>query len=77
MRQLIRIAAVAAAAAGFAGGAQGDVTSVHSSAHAIQPLQPGSQVPTVAVETIGGELVDLAALVRESGALLVFYRGGW
>ena len=24
-----------------------------------------------------GELVDLAALVRDRGALLVFYRGGW
>jgi len=68
---------VAAAATLFSSGARGDSTAVFSSPHDVEPLQPGARVPTVAVETVRGKLVDLAELVRESGALLVFYRGGW
>jgi hypothetical protein len=50
---------------------------VYASASEVEPLAPGSRVPSVRVETPRGEPVDVADLVRESGALLVFYRGGW
>jgi peroxiredoxin len=43
----------------------------------VEPLAPGARVPSVRVQTLLGEPVDLADLVREQGALLVFYRGGW
>lgn len=77
LQRVTRILAIGVTAALIAGGAHGTDTSVHASPHEIAPLQPGARVPTVALETVQGELVDLAELVRESGALLVFYRGGW
>ncbi len=49
----------------------------HPSAEAVQPLPVGSVVPAVRVKTVRGESVDLSRLVRDRGALLVFYRGGW
>lgn len=50
---------------------------VHASADAVQPLLPGSSVPSAQVRSVSGEAVDLATRVAEQGALLVFYRGGW
>jgi len=50
---------------------------VYASPEAVQPLAPGSRVPAVRVASLSGEPVDLAEQVRDSGALLVFYRGGW
>ena len=50
---------------------------VYPTADAVEPLTPGSSVPSVAVRTVAGETLDLAGLVAERGALLVFYRGGW
>ena len=50
---------------------------VYPSAEAAQPLQPGASVPSVSVHAADGSTVDLAKLTRKSGALLVFYRGGW
>jgi hypothetical protein len=50
---------------------------VHPSAQAVRPLQPGAAVPPVSVRTLDGSSVDLAKLVLKTGALLVFYRGGW
>ena len=50
---------------------------VYPSAEAAQPLQPGAAVPSVSVRALDGSTVDLAKLARSSGALLVFYRGGW
>ena len=50
---------------------------VFPDAASARPLQSGATVPSVEVKTLGGEAVDLAAITRESGALLVFYRGGW
>ena len=50
---------------------------VHPDPESVAPLPVGSRVPSVQVETVDGRVVDLAALVREQGALLVFYRGGW
>jgi hypothetical protein len=47
------------------------------SAHDVCPLLPGTPVPEVAVRTIDGSEVNLAHLVRERPAVLVFYRGGW
>ena len=49
----------------------------YPSAEAVKPLAVGRSVPQVAVRSVVGEPVDLAELVRERGALLVFYRGGW
>jgi hypothetical protein len=50
---------------------------VYPSAEAAQPLQPGASVPSVSVRAVDGATVDLSKLARKSGALLVFYRGGW
>ena len=50
---------------------------VYPSAEAAQPLQPGASVPSVSVHAVDGATVDLSKLARKSGALLVFYRGGW
>jgi hypothetical protein len=50
---------------------------VYDSPEAVEPLAPGASVPSVRVETVRGEPVDLAERMREQGALLVFYRGGW
>jgi len=50
---------------------------VYSSAEAVKPLAPGATVPSAQVESLDGDPVDLAELVRDRGALLVFYRGGW
>jgi hypothetical protein len=60
-----------AAASAWAGG------RVYDSPEAVEPLAPGASVPSVQVATVRGEPVDLAERVREQGALLVFYRGGW
>jgi len=49
----------------------------YPSAEAVKPLAVGASVPHVEVRSVAGEGVDLAQLVRERGALLVFYRGGW
>ncbi|MBW2400405.1 MAG: hypothetical protein JRG80_14175 [Deltaproteobacteria bacterium] len=53
------------------------VDRVYEAADAVQPLAPGSRVPSVQVVTMRGEPIDLAKQLRERGALLVFYRGGW
>ena len=50
---------------------------VYPSAEAAKPLQLGAKVPSVSVHAVDGSIVDLSKLVRKSGALLVFYRGGW
>jgi hypothetical protein len=50
---------------------------VYPSAEAAKPLRLGAKVPSVSVHAVDGSIVDLSKLVRESGALLVFYRGGW
>ncbi len=50
---------------------------VYPSAEAAQPLQPGASVPSVSVRAVDGATVDLSKLASKSGALLVFYRGGW
>lgn len=50
---------------------------VYPSADATRPLQPGASIPSVNVRALDGSFVDLSKLVRTSGALLVFYRGGW
>jgi hypothetical protein len=52
-------------------------TPIYPSADAAKPLQPGANVPSVSVHAVDGSAVDLAKLVSKSGALLVFYRGGW
>ncbi len=51
--------------------------TTHLSPEAAVPRAPGQVVPSASVQTVTGESVDLADLVRDEGALLVFYRGGW
>jgi hypothetical protein len=72
-----RLRPVLLAAAIFAAAAAHGEGRVHASAEAVTPLAVGSAVPSVRVRTVGGEPVDLAEQVKEAGALLVFYRGGW
>jgi hypothetical protein len=55
----------------------GAADTVFPNAEAAQPLQPGSAVPSVSVRAVDGSTADLAKLVSQTGALLVFYRGGW
>ena len=50
---------------------------VYPSAEAAQPLQPGATVPSVSVRAVDRSAADLSKLVSKTGALLVFYRGGW
>ncbi len=50
---------------------------VYPTAEAVEPRAPGSSVPSVTIRTVGGAPVDLLEVVRDRGALLVFYRGGW
>jgi hypothetical protein len=50
---------------------------VYASAQQVEPLAAGSSVPQARLTTVKGETVELAALLHECGALLVFYRGGW
>ena len=50
---------------------------VYPNADAAEPLQPGASVPSVSVRALDGSTVDLSKLASKSGALLVFYRGGW
>jgi len=50
---------------------------VYPTAEAVEPLTPGSSVPSVTVSSVRGKSVELSEIVRDRGALLVFYRGGW
>lgn len=50
---------------------------VYPNAEATKPLQAGASVPSACVQTVEGESLDLASTLRGTGALLVFYRGGW
>jgi hypothetical protein len=50
---------------------------VYPTPRAVEPLAPGTRVPSARVEAVHGGTVDLAEVVRNRGALLVFYRGGW
>ena len=50
---------------------------VYPNAKAVKPLSAGAQVPSARIKTVAGDPVDLAHLVQDRGALLVFYRGGW
>jgi hypothetical protein len=51
--------------------------TTHPSPEAAVPRAAGQLVPSARVQSVTGESVDLADLVRDEGALLVFYRGGW
>jgi hypothetical protein len=55
----------------------GAADRVYPRPEAVEPLAVGSQVPSVRVETVRGEQVDLREAMGNRGALLVFYRGGW
>ena len=70
----VGLAALLASSAPSAPWAEG---RVHSTPEAVQPLSVGARVPSARVESVRGEPVDLAEVVRKHGALIVFYRGGW
>jgi hypothetical protein len=59
------------------GGEAPPASRVYASAEDVQPLAAGQRVPSVSVVAVDGKAVDLAEVVRDRGALLVFYRGGW
>jgi hypothetical protein len=59
------------------GGEAPSASRVYASAEDVQPLAAGERVPSVRVVTVREKSVDLADVVRDHGALLVFYRGGW
>jgi len=50
---------------------------VYPNPESVEPLEAGAQVPSVEVATLDGDPVDLAEALRDRGALLVFFRGGW
>ena len=50
---------------------------VYPDPQSVEPLGVGARVPSAQILTIDGDEVDLADLVEDRGALLVFYRGGW
>ena len=50
---------------------------VYPNAESVEPRAVGTTLPSADLRNLDGEAVDLAKLVSESGALLVFYRGGW
>ena len=54
-----------------------ETPSVYPDAESVQPLTIGARVPKARLRSVAGAEVDLASLVAERGALLVFYRGGW
>lgn len=74
-RSVLRATAAAFALLLASGAAAQD--RVYPSPEAVEPLAAGQPVPSVQVETVGGDAIDLAEVVRNQGALLVFYRGGW
>ena len=51
--------------------------AVYDQPEKVEPLAPGSALPTAGLQTVAGGPVALTDLVRDQGALLVFYRGGW
>ena len=52
-------------------------SEVYPDAVSTRALEVGAKLPSVQITAIDGKQVELAELTRESGALLVFYRGGW
>lgn len=50
---------------------------VFANAESVQPLATGAMTPSAMVKTVTGEAVDLREVLKSTGALLVFYRGGW
>lgn len=41
------------------------------------PILVGSQVPSVLVQSVEGDSLDLREAVRAKPTILIFYRGGW
>jgi hypothetical protein len=73
VRLLLWATAVVFLVSGFARAAD----RVYPTPEAVEPLAAGAKVPSVRVETVRGEPVDLREVMGDRGALLVFYRGGW
>jgi len=61
----------------LAAGAASGADRIYPSAEEVEPLAAGDRVPVATVKTVSGDPLDLQERVRERGALLVFYRGGW
>jgi len=54
-----------------------DTGRVYPNAESVEPIAVGQSIPAVLVRSIDNEPFQLAKIARDSGALLVFYRGGW
>ena len=74
---ITRLIAWTTAAALLAAGAILAEDRVYPTASAVEPLAPGTRVPSARLKTVSGDPVELREVVDKRGALLVFYRGGW
>jgi len=74
---MARLLLGATAAVLLANGSVRAADRVYPTPEAAEPLAAGVQVPSVRVETVRGDPVELLEVMRDRGALLVFYRGGW
>ena len=80
MRSIVqgaRVLLCSTAAILLAAGSVQAESRVYPNPESVRPLEPGVQVPSASVKTVSGDSIDLAEALREHGALLVFYRGGW
>jgi peroxiredoxin len=51
--------------------------TIPNSPNEVQPIEIGSAVPAVTVQTTKGEAVQLDALTQGNPSVIIFYRGGW
>jgi peroxiredoxin len=51
--------------------------NVPDKAEDTQPLETGNRIPSVELQTVDGETVNLAAQVFRKPSIIVFYRGSW
>jgi len=77
IQHAVRLSLWATASVLLATGSVQAADRVYPRPEAVEPLAPGAQVPSVRVETVRGEPVALLEVMRNHGATLVFYRGGW
>ena len=55
----------------------GSLAQVSNSAEEVRPLLVGAPIPTAQFLTADGKLFDLNTAIKDSPAILMFYRGGW
>ena len=50
---------------------------IAATAQDVRPIAIGQKIPSVKINTLEGKEVDLAAEMKGTHTILVFYRGGW